>query len=160
MTNPPTNHVTSAATSPAARPEADAPTGSTAMRLTNSTAMIAPLGHYSHVAVHNGVAYISGQLPLDADGAPATDESFETQARMVLRNVDNCLAAAGTDRHHLISVTVYVTDIDQWPEFDKIYAEWIGSHRPARAVAGVSSLHYGAAVEVHAVAAIDVDDQD
>src|SRR5688500_7788218 len=104
MTNP--------VTSPASRPETDTPTGSSAIRLTNSTAMIAPLGHYSHVAVHNGVAYISGQLPLDADGVPAIDESFETQAWMVLRNLDNCLAAAGTDRHHLISVTVYVIDID------------------------------------------------
>ncbi|BAU87392.1 hypothetical protein SLA_6526 [Streptomyces laurentii] len=130
-------------------------TGSGNIRLANSTAMIAPLGHYSHVAVHNGVAHVSGQLPLRADGTPATKEPFGTQARMVLHNLDNCLAAVGTDRDHLISVTVYVTDIAQWPEFDAIYSEWLGSHRPARAVAGVSSLHYGAAVEVQAVAAMD-----
>ncbi|WP_328876139.1 RidA family protein [Streptomyces sp. NBC_00287] len=144
MTNPPTHRTT----------------GSSSIRLANSTAMIAPLGHYSHVAVHNGVAHISGQLPLDADGTPATDAPFATQARMVLRNLDNCLTAAGTDREHLLSVTVYVTDIDQWPEFDTIYAEWLGSYRPARAVAGVRSLHYGAAVEVQAVAAVDADGQE
>ncbi|MFD4372393.1 RidA family protein [Streptomyces sp. NPDC058486] len=124
------------------------------VRLANSTAMAAPRGHYSHVAVHNGVAHISGQLPLAPDGTPAADEPFDTQVRMVLRNLDHCLAAAGTARDHLISVTVYVTDIAQWPDFDTIYAEWIGSHRPARAVAGVSALHYGAAVEVQAVAAV------
>lgn len=130
-------------------------TASSNIRLANSTAMTAPIGHYSHVAVHNGVAHVSGQLPLDTNGAPAADEPFDTQVRMVLRNLDNCLATAGTDRDHLISVTVYVTDIAQWPEFDTIYAEWLGSYRPARAVAGVSSLHYGAAVEVQAVAAVD-----
>ncbi|MFD8008846.1 RidA family protein [Streptomyces sp. NPDC058955] len=124
------------------------------IRLADSTAMIVPLGHYSHVAVHNGVAHVSGQLPLHADGTPAAQEPFDTQVRMVLHNLDNCLAAAGTDRDHLISVTVYVTDIAQWPAFDAIYAAWLGPHRPARAVAGVSSLHYGAAVEVQATAAV------
>ncbi|MER6444088.1 RidA family protein [Streptomyces venezuelae] len=133
---------------------------SSTIRLANSTAMTAPLGHYSHVAVHNGVAHISGQLPLHPDGTPAADEPFDTQVRMVLRNLDNCLAAAGTDRDHLISVTVCVTDIAQWPEFDTVYAEWLGSHRPARAVAGVSSLHYGAAVEVQAIAAVGTRSQE
>ncbi|WP_406144630.1 RidA family protein [Streptomyces sp. NBC_01012] len=129
-------------------------TGSSTIRLADSTAMITPLGHYSHVAVHNGVAHISGQLPLHADGTPAATEPFGTQVRMVLHNLDNCLATIGTDRDRLISVTVYVTDIAQWTEFDSIYAQWLGSHRPARAVAGVSSLHYGAAVEIQAVAAV------
>lgn len=133
---------------------------SSTIRLANSTAMTAPLGHYSHVAVHNGVAHISGQLPLHPDGTPAADEPFDTQVRMVLRNLDNCLAAAGTDRDHLISVTVYVTDIAQWLEFDTVYTEWLGSYRPARAVAGVSSLHYGAAVEVQAIAAVGTGSQE
>ncbi|WP_327732871.1 RidA family protein [Streptomyces nojiriensis] len=139
MTNSPTRQTTTSST----------------IRLADSTAMTPPLGHYSHVAVHNGIAHISGQLPVDTDGTPAADEPFDTQVRMVLCNLDYCLAAAGTDRDHLISVTVYVTDIAQWPEFDAIYAEWLGSYRPARAVAGVSSLHYGAAVEVQAVAAVN-----
>ncbi|ECE6505458.1 RidA family protein, partial [Salmonella enterica subsp. salamae] len=39
-----------------------------------------------------------------------------------------------------------------WPVFNKVYAEWIGEFRPSRAVAGVSELHYGAAVEVEAIA--------
>jgi enamine deaminase RidA (YjgF/YER057c/UK114 family) len=73
------------------------------IRLADSTAMIAPLGHCSHVAVHHGVAHISGRLPLDADAKPATGAPFTSQARTVLRNLDNCLAAAGTDREHLLS---------------------------------------------------------
>lgn len=45
-----------------------------------------------------------------------------------------------------------MTDIGLWPEFNNIYAEWIEDYRPSRAVAGVSELHYGAAVEVEAIA--------
>ncbi|MHC5557892.1 RidA family protein [Kocuria sp. U4B] len=127
---------------------------STTIELRDSPELIEPLGHYSHLAIHAGLAYISGQLPLDADGTPLADHPFETQARQVLHNLDRCLARAGTDRTRLVSVTVYITDLAQWPAFDAIYAEWVGAHRPARAVAGASDLHYGAAVEVQAIAAL------
>jgi enamine deaminase RidA (YjgF/YER057c/UK114 family) len=74
------------------------------IQLINAQGLVSPLGHYSHVSIGAGVAYISGQL------------------------VDN--------RH----------------EFDEIYSAWIGSHRPARTVAGLKQLHYGAAAEIEAIA--------
>lgn len=80
------------------------------------------------------------------------DASFEEQTRLALQNVDACLAGAGVSRQHLVSVRVYVTDINQWPTFNRIYGEWIGDFRPARAVAGVAELHYGFAVEIEAIA--------
>ncbi|WP_055598923.1 hypothetical protein [Streptomyces aureus] len=52
-------------------------TGRTAVaniRLARGAATIAPFGPYSHVAVHNGVAHVSGRLPLHAAGSPAADE--------------------------------------------------------------------------------------
>ena len=81
-----------------------------------------------------------------------TDASFEEQTRLVLQNIDACLAGAGVSRQHLVSVRVYVTDMNQWPTFNKIYGEWIGDFRPSRAVAGVAELHYGFALEVEAIA--------
>lgn len=123
-----------------------------AISLRDSPELIAPLGHYSHVAVHAGVAYISGQLPIDRQGTPLADQPFVVQAKQVLDNLDQCLKTAGTDRTHLLQVTVYVTDIAQWPTFDGLYREWIGAHKPSRAVAGASELHYGSAVEVQATA--------
>jgi 2-iminobutanoate/2-iminopropanoate deaminase len=74
--------------------------------------------------------------------------------QQVLSNLHDCLVTAGSSREQLLSVTVYVTDIDQWPAFDAAYAQWLGTDRPSRAVARVADLHYGAAVEVQAVAAI------
>ena len=122
--------------------------------LRDSPGLIAPRGHYSHVAVHGAVAYISGQLPLDAAGTPLADQPFDVQVQQVLSNLDDCLNTAGSSRQQLLSVTVYVTDISQWPAFDAAYAQWVGTHRPARAVACVADLHYGAALEVMAVAAV------
>jgi enamine deaminase RidA (YjgF/YER057c/UK114 family) len=132
----------------------DPPPTSAGIELRDSPGLIAPRGHYSHVAVHGAVAYISGQLPLDAAGTPLADQPFDVQVRQVLGNLDDCLSTAGSSRVQLLSVTVYVTDIRQWPAFDAAYAEWIGGHRPSRAVACVAGLHYGAAIEVQAVAAV------
>ena len=122
--------------------------------LRDSPGLVPPRGHYSHVAVHAGVAYISGQLPLDASGTALADQPFDLQVAQVLDNLDQCLSTAGSSREQLLSVTVYVTDIAQWPAFDAAYAQWVGAHRPARAVACVADLHYGAALEVMAVAAV------
>ncbi|WP_370606208.1 RidA family protein [Citrobacter werkmanii] len=111
-----------------------------------------PAGHYSHSTTAGGFVFISGQLPVTQDGEKKNDASFEEQTRFALQNVDACLAGAGVSRQHLVSVRVYVTDINQWPTFNRIYGEWIGDFRPARAVAGVAELHYGFAVEIEAMA--------
>lgn len=118
----------------------------------NSQAITAPAGHYSHVCVAAGQIFISGQLPIRPDGKPLTGFSFEEQATQVLANIEACLERAGGGKESLLQVRVYVTDIKHWPIFNQLYAAWIGAHRPARAVAGVSELHFGLAVEVEATA--------
>lgn len=66
--------------------------------------------------------------------------------------MDATLKAAGVTRDDLVQVRVFVSDIEHWPIFNGLYAEWIGAHKPARAVAESASLHYGSAVEVEAIA--------
>jgi 2-iminobutanoate/2-iminopropanoate deaminase len=51
-------------------------------------------------------------------------------------------------------MTVYVSDISHWGEVNRVYAEVLGDHRPARAVVPVRDLHYGYLVEIQAVAAL------
>lgn len=121
----------------------------------NSPSAPAPVGHYSHVCSAGGLAFISGQLPIRSDGAALTGEPFEAQAHQVLRNLQGCLEAMGLEKKDLVQVRVYVTSIRNWPLFNEIYSNWIGAHRPARAVAGVSELHFGLDIEIEAVAFTD-----
>jgi reactive intermediate/imine deaminase len=120
----------------------------------NPESMAKPGGHYSHVVVHAGVAYISGQLPIGPNGPLPPTATFEDQARQVLANVSAAVTAAGSDLSKVLKCTVYVVDIADWPTFNRLYAETFGDHRPARAVVPVSPLHYGYRVEMEAVAAI------
>lgn len=125
------------------------------IELRDSPELISPRGHYSHVALHRSVAYISGQLPVDAAGTSLADQPFDVQAQQVLSNLDNCLRTAGSSRDRLLSVQVFIADMAHWPDFDAAYAQWVGTHRPARVVAWSRDLHFGAALEVNAIAAVD-----
>ena len=112
----------------------------------------APGGHYSQAIAHAGVVYVSGQLPVRANGEHSADQPFEVQAAIALDNLVAILKQAGLSPHDLLSVTVYVVGIDHWPAFDRLYATCLGDHRPARAVVPVPVLHHGYLVEIAAVA--------
>lgn len=114
--------------------------------------LAAPRGHYSHAVRAAGLVFVAGELPVAADGRLLTDASFEEQARQVLANVAAALRAAGSAVDKLVQVRVYLTDLDQWPAFNAIYAQWCGDARPARAVVPVPRLHYGFQVEMEATA--------
>jgi len=120
--------------------------------LTNPATMAAPGGHYSHAVIGNGFVFVSGQLPIAPDGSKLNEAPFERQAQQVLDNVAAVLTGAGSAVEQLVQVRVYVTDIALWPAFNTIYAKWIGSSRPARAVVPVPELHYGFKIEIEAVA--------
>ena len=122
----------------------------------NPPAMAAPGGHYSHAVVHGGVVYVSGQLPIGPDGPLPPGSTFEQQARQVLANVRAAVEGAGSDLSRVLKCTVYVSDVADWPVFNRLYAEMFGDHKPARAVVPVLPLHYGYRVEMDAIAAVDL----
>ena len=119
---------------------------------TNSKDLMPPAGHYSQAASGGGLVFVAGQLPVTGAGQRLTDASFEVQAQQVLSNVQSVLAAAGSDKSRLLQVRVYLDDIENWPAFNQIYAQWIGEARPARAVVPTPPLHFGVKIEVEAVA--------
>lgn len=120
----------------------------------NPDALAKPGGHYSHVAVANGFAFVSGQLPITSQGDKLTDASFEAQAEQVLSNVKAALESVGSSIAQLVQVRVYIADVEHWPSFNQIYAKWAGEAHPARGVVPVPHLHYGLKIEVEATALV------
>lgn len=120
----------------------------------NPPTMAPPGGHYSHASIANGFAFISGQLPIAADGTKLSTSSFAEQTAQVLSNISAALSASGSSIAQLVQVRVYVTDVEHWPEFNRLYAEWAGDAKPSRAVVPVPELRYGFLLEVEAVASL------
>ncbi|MCF0056013.1 RidA family protein [Dyadobacter sp. CY356] len=110
-------------------------------------------GHYVQATVYQGQIYISGQLPVTAEGKHTFHETFEIQARQAMKNLLAILEAAGGNPANLLKVTVYLVGVENWPAFNLIYAEMLGETKPARAVVPVPELHHGYLIEIDAVAA-------
>lgn len=114
-----------------------------------------PAGHYSQAVVHEGLVYVSGQLPILPETGPLRSgeplPSIQDQTRQVLKNLEEILSAAGSGLNRVLKTTVYISDISLWPEVNRIYAEIFGDHKPARAVVPVNELHFGYQIEVEAV---------
>lgn len=113
-----------------------------------------PAGHYSQAVVHNGLVYVAGQLGIDPKRPGHTPDDIELQTEQTLRNIANILIAAGSDLKHVVSMTIYISDISDWARVNTVYSHAFGDHKPARAVIPVKDLHYGFGIEIQCVAAV------
>ena len=114
----------------------------------------APRGHYSPAVEHNGLIFVSGQLPMNLETLEIENGSIEAQTELALRNVERILHAAGSDLQHVLQMTIYISDIELWSKVNEIYARILGAHKPARAIVPVKDLHFGTQIEIQAIAAV------
>ena len=114
-----------------------------------------PAGHYSQAIVHNGVVFVSGQLPLCPSTGSLVGDDIEDQTRKTLANVQAVLESAGSSLEQILKVTVFVSDIGLWGRVNATYADVMGPNRPARAVVPTRDLAKGALIEIECVAATD-----
>ena len=121
--------------------------------LITSPEVIAPGGHYSHATTHNGLVYVSGQLPIRPDGSRECG-GIEAQTGVVLTNLEKILQTAGSSRNHLLKVVIYLASVELWGDVNRIYADFLGDWRPARSVVPVPALHHGFLIELDAIAAV------
>ena len=113
-----------------------------------------PKGHYSPGIVHNGLVFVSGQLPMDLLTRKPFTGSIEEQTELALRNVEAVLHEAGSDLDHVLQMTIYVSDMEMWDKVNATYARVMGDHRPARAMIPVKDLHFDTKIEIQAIAAV------
>ncbi len=113
-----------------------------------------PAGHYSPGIVHDGLVYVSGQLPMDLETRKPFTGSIEEQTELALRNVEAVLLEAGSDLDHVLQMTIYVSDMHLWDAVNGAYARVMGEHRPARAMIPVKDLHFDTKIEIQAIAAV------
>ncbi len=116
----------------------------------------APKGHYSPAVVHNGLIFVSGQLPRNAETGEVETGAIEAQTELALRNVEQILLEAGSDLNHVLQMTIYVSEMELWDRVNETYAQILGEHKPARAIVPVKDLHFGTKIEIQAIAAVKV----
>ena len=106
-----------------------------------------PRSPFSEAVQVGNVLYLSAMIGLDEKGKLA--DGFDSEVRFIMSNSADILKKYGLGLEHIFKTTVMLTDIDKWGEFNRLYKTYFHPARlPVRTAFGVSSLAYGATVEV------------
>ena len=111
-----------------------------------------PISHYTDAVRAGDLVFISGCVPVDADGRLVPGDVV-AQTRQVFANIGAVLAASGAEFGDVVKVTVFLVDVDDRAAVNTVRREVFGAARPASTLVEVSRLAIpGARVEVEAVA--------
>jgi reactive intermediate/imine deaminase len=111
----------------------------------------AAIGPYSQAVRAGGAVYLSGQIPLDPATGALVEGDFEAQVRRAFRNLSAVAAAAGGTLDDCVKLTLFLTDLGDFPAVNEIMKAFFTEPFPARSTVGVTSLPKGARFEVDAV---------
>jgi len=121
------------------------------MRSINTEKSPQALGPYSQGVVTGNLIFVSGQIPLDADGK-LVSEDIQEQTRQCLRNISHILEEAGSSLDKVIKTTIYLADMDDFPRVNEAYAGFFTDPYPARSCVEVSRLPQDGKIEIEAIA--------
>src|SRR5690348_17003888 len=109
-----------------------------------------PAGAYSPAVKAGGFVFISGQIPRDPATGELVGDDIESQTRQVLGNVERSLGAAGASLADVVSMVVYLADVDDWGRFNAVYKDVMSPPYPTRTAVGANLR--GIMIEISAVA--------
>jgi 2-iminobutanoate/2-iminopropanoate deaminase len=114
----------------------------------------AAIGPYSQAIIHNGLAYISGQIPFDPKTMTLVGETIEEQTHQVMKNLGAVLEAAGSSFDHAIKCSIFLADMGDFATVNEIYAKSFGDIPPARETVAVKTLPKEVRVEISMIAEV------
>lgn len=114
-----------------------------------------PVGPYAQAVRAGGWLYISGQIPINPETGTLVTGPFALQVRTVLDNLTRILENAHSSLDHVVKVTIFLTDMALFGEFNTIYTQYFGESRPARSCVAVNRLPRDVPLEIEAVAVCD-----
>ena len=112
------------------------------------------IGTYSQAVRSGPFVFLSGQIPLDPATMEIVDGDFEARARRVFENLKAVAVQAGGDLDHIVKLTIYLTDLDNFATVNAVMADYFQEPYPARAALGVASLPKGSDIEAEAILSV------
>ena len=109
------------------------------------------IGTYSQAVKHQGLVFISGQIPLDPVSMEVVEGGIEAQIRRVFDNLSAVCTAAGGSLDDILKLGVFLTDMNDFPQVNSIMGQYFTAPYPARAAVEVSALPKGVNVEMDAI---------
>lgn len=112
-----------------------------------------PIGPYCHAVRTGDLLFASGQIPLTLSGEVVAG-GIAAQTECVFDHIEAILAAAGATLADVAKATVFLKNFDDFPAMNAVYAQRLGSHKPARSTVEVARLPKDVLVEIEVIAAL------
>ena len=112
----------------------------------------AAVGPYSTAVIYGDTIYMSGMIGVDPAVQKPVEGGTLAQAKQVFENIVTVLGELGATTDDVLKTTVYLTDIGDFAEVNKLYAEVFAPNFPARTCVEVSKLPMGLSIEVECIA--------
>ena len=109
------------------------------------------IGPYSQAVDIGDLIFTSGQIALNPEGK-LVEGDVEVQTRQVLTNLSEVLKEAGSSLGNVVKTTIFLADMDDFAKVNEIYADFFGSHKPARSTVAVKTLPLNVSIEIEAIA--------
>ncbi len=109
------------------------------------------LGPYSQAVKLGDFVYLSGQIPLNPETGEVVGTTIQEQTAQVLKNIEAVLAEMNLECRHILKTTVFMTDLAEFDEMNKIYASCFSEPYPARSTVQVAALPKGVKVEIECI---------
>lgn len=110
------------------------------------------LGPYSHAVRVGNLLFVSGRTPSMPVTGELVDDNIQNATRRAIENVKDILDEAGTTLENVVKTTVFLRDMNDFAEMNKVYGEYFKVDPPARSCIQVAKLPRNAMVEVEVVA--------
>ena len=114
----------------------------------------AAIGPYCTATVYGDTVYMSGMIGVDPAVGKPVEGGTLAQARQVFENIRTVLGELGLTMDDVLKTTVFLTNLGDFAEVNKLYAEYFGPNYPARSCVEVSHLPMGLSIEVECIARV------
>ncbi|MBQ2990078.1 MAG: hypothetical protein IJD60_02160 [Clostridia bacterium] len=112
----------------------------------------AAIGPYCTACIYGDTVYMSGMIGVDPKVQKPVEGGTLEQARQVFENIAAVLGELGLTTDDVLKTTVFLTNLGDFAEVNKLYAEYFGPNYPARSCVEVSKLPMGLSIEVECIA--------
>jgi 2-iminobutanoate/2-iminopropanoate deaminase len=114
----------------------------------------APKGPYSQAVIHNGVMYVSGQIPIDSVTGLMVKGTIEEETETALNNLKIIVEEAGAAMEDVLRVSCYLADMEDFARFNSVYKKYFETGLPARSTFQAGRLPLDVQIEIDAIVAI------
>jgi 2-iminobutanoate/2-iminopropanoate deaminase len=121
------------------------------MKIISTSRAPEALGPYSQAVQADAMVFCSGQLGINPETKKLAD-GIEAQSEQALSNIAAVLKETGCSLSDVVKTTVFLSDMNNFPVLNNVYAKWFGMHKPARSTIQVAALPLNGMVEIECIA--------